>query len=183
MGVNKLIKKRIVRGITNKIMGLGRVPMQIPSLEASTKDCSKILVRWTLAMHEDHFPVHRVVAERYSASVVAGIEDMIDMDGQATIPLPTWMTVFAGFDDMFLDTGLPSGSTVDYRLSLWNEIGRSEYFYVTGLTLGGEGCNAQDDSEDERSSVAWVTLVLGLVGYIVYSYSFVDVPNDAPFIC
>jgi len=68
MGINKLVKKRVVRGMKLKIMGLGEVPRPPTMATASAKGCGKLLVKWDLSDDAGAFPVHRILLQRLASA-------------------------------------------------------------------------------------------------------------------
>ena len=109
-----------------KIMGLGEVPRLPPQPVATPKGCGNLLVKWDLSGDAGAFPVHRVLLQR---RVGAHDGELYSYPNPTSNPNPNrdptpnlgvshhgarraldsaWITVFAGLESAFLDTGNPN---------------------------------------------------------------------------
>jgi hypothetical protein len=91
MGINKLVKKRVVRGMKLKMMGVADSPPPADSLAAAPKGCGKLMVQWALPRPSEMvFPVHRAVLQRHSSThAIHGLA----LDS-------AWTTVYTGLEEV-----------------------------------------------------------------------------------
>jgi len=63
----------------------------------------------------------------------------------------SWLTVYRGGDNEFVDTGLGTGNTYLYRVQAWNSVGRSEWVTLDiARSLKKQGCTVIDKAADSK---------------------------------
>jgi hypothetical protein len=165
LGVTRqTIKKRLMRGMKMKLLGMGSPPPASPPptvrLSEQTLCYTNLQIEWnpvpTDLSHLDVYPIHLYRLQRQEQSSPLG---------GPSLGLK-WVTVYEGtertcFDKIFTPpvrtidenaSGVGTGvTTVSYRLASWNVIGRSEYSYlkyeITRPTVSSWG--DQDDCVDQ----------------------------------
>ena len=64
----------------------------------------------------------------------------------------SWLTVYRGGDNEFMDTGLETGYTYLYRVQAWNSVGRSEWVTLDiARSLKRKSCNAVIDKAGDSN--------------------------------
>jgi Ca2+-binding EF-hand superfamily protein len=158
--VSPAVKTRVMSALKTKLTGSGFHPLTPDSVEANAPrepvGCGMLAVRWEIPRDARGgvLPSHRAVLQRHASvglqhaggSTTSSSSSSSSGGGghQANIGYASaWVTVYAGGETAFMDTGLglglAAGTRVDYRLSAWNAVGRSDFVYFHGKTLGQVG--------------------------------------------
>ena len=143
LGVSPAIKGRVMASIKTILTGTGLYPLgavgaiaiaPAPTAEKPFNGCGTLHLSWRPApdTRRGALPPHRAVLQRLTPSPT-GRQRQDYIHGSAS----SWVTVFAGSDWSFIDQRLRPGLRVEYRLSYWNAIGRSDYVYFEGVPRGG----------------------------------------------
>jgi hypothetical protein len=148
--VSPAVKTRVMDALKTKLTGSGFHPLSPESVEAAAPrvpvGCGMLAVKWEIPRDARGgvLPSHRAVLQRHAS---VGLQHVGGGGGggggghSANMGYASaWVTVYAGGETSFMDSGLglglTSGSRVDYRLSAWNAVGRSDFVYFHGKTLG-----------------------------------------------
>jgi len=140
--VSPAVKSRVMNALKTKLTGSGFHPRSPEDAEASAPrvpvGCGMLAVKWALPRDARGgvLPSHRTVLQRHAS---VGLQHNSGGSGGASMGYASaWVTVYAGGETSFMDAGLglTAGSRVDYRISAWNSVGRSDFVYFHGMTLG-----------------------------------------------
>ena len=139
------LKKRVLHCMRLLLLGVNRKPSPPLDVEILAVSCSHVRIRWKAASVQDNspFPVHKYTVQR-AGEVSSGTDSYSSIfntgsNSKPTVvsaPPPRWVTVCAGVDMDCHDT-IPAsqlnipGNKLQYRVTAWNAIGRSERVTVS----------------------------------------------------
>lgn len=152
LGIDKLImKRRIMRGLRMKLLGMGQSPDPPNGITAIPQSCSRIVMKWD---HDSNnrrkldVPIHKYLIQRFDTEPIDEGRDywktflgLMPPTSSAVALSPAskgsrhWVTVYDGKETMFEDHGLLKEMTYRYRLISWNAVGHSDHVYVDCTTL------------------------------------------------
>ena len=127
----KNLKRRLLRGMVMRFMGMGSFPPTPNNFRAKLTGCLEVKLSWDKFKTTDvYFPVHKYVVERFEPDVRGGTS--------SGSPGARWSTIYAGTGTDVIDNFSQRPANIEasddelmiYRVTSWNAIGRSGYAEV-----------------------------------------------------
>lgn len=161
LGIEKsVIRKKIVRSMRIKLLGMGSVPESPIKLTYRLESCTSVELQWQKP-YSVSYPVHsyrvqrRAIARNHRSDINTSVtpssissEDLKVFDEiseSSQLPLG-WVTVYVGPDMHYLDSFQDDNFRVMYRVQAWNAIGHSEWVLKDiSSSLKRKMCNAIEE--------------------------------------
>jgi len=174
LGIEKyFFRKKLVRLIKARMLGVGTVPQPIPNSSYNVESCSSVSFTW----HKPNargFPVHsyriqrRAIAKEYGNFVFQQSSpnnstfqiDSLGLNSTNTSLVPAkifnenWKDVYVGADTEFVDTGLELSCAYIYRIQAWNAVGRSQWV-ILDISSSLKRLNCLKSREGSESQLSY----------------------------
>lgn len=138
---SELQLRKLTRAIKMKLMGIGTVPDPVVNLLWHSNSCDRVTVSWMPPGDDGGLEVHKYVADRR----VTADADSEEVDGE-------WFVVYDGEGDHFVDSGVSSHLTYEYRVRAWNPIGHSDYETIEMVRPSAYGCPQREERQRRQDN-------------------------------